>query len=118
MPIFRKDRHDAIIVKIKANPSCWDQSNWHCCYAGHAQIDSGKTPDNKTARRDARIWLGLTKFEADYLFSKYRTLDQLESFSIHEKRLNYLGNHGFDKYAFDSNGFDRDGLDKDNNLRE
>ena len=34
----------AIVDRIKADPSCWDQSDWHCgtahCIAGHAQLDA------------------------------------------------------------------------------
>ena len=34
----------AIVDRIKADPSCWDQSRWHCgtshCIAGHAQLDA------------------------------------------------------------------------------
>ena len=90
-----------VLQKIKENPDQWDQGSWHCgsshCFAGWAQILAGKEADSDAARRDARIFLGLTKYEADYYFDADRTLEDLETVL--------------------EDGYDSDGLDRNNNPR-
>ena len=114
MPMtFNQERHDAIMAKIDANPSCWDQTSWHCgtahCYAGHAQIMAGKPADDDAARRDARQWLGLTRAQADYLFDPDRALEELRHGVDAEGRTA----DGFDRYGFNRAGFNRAGFDQD-----
>ena len=93
--------YDAVIAKITENPACWDQMKWHCgtvhCFAGWAQILSGRQADGPTTRRDARKWLELTLAEADYLFAGQRTLGELVA--------------GYNRDGYDSAGYDRDGYD-------
>ena len=112
---MNKNRFQAILDKIKANPACWHQQAWHhpCgtahCFAGHAQIDAGCKIDDATVRQDARIWLDLSLNDANYLFAARRTLDDFEAFAI--------GRHNRDDYTRDSynrDGYDSDGLDKHN----
>lgn len=102
MPItFNKENFQKVLTTIKENPSCWRQEKWHCgsshCFAGWAQILSGKAANDDTARKDARKFLGLTIKEADCLFQSCRTIEDFEK-------------------AVDD-GYDRDGLDKDNNSK-
>ena len=101
------ERHNAIIAKIEANPQCWDQTTWHCgtahCYAGHAQIESGVKPNVDTVRHDARIWLNLSRAEADYLFEGDRSLAELKA-----------GPAGYDSDGYNCAGYDADGLDINN----
>ena len=124
MPMtFNRERHDAVMAKIDADPACWDQKSWHCetahCYAGHAQIMAGKRPDDDAVRRDARQWLGLTRAQADYLFSGFRTLAELRYGVDAEGRTagghdrDGFGRDGFDRDGFDRDGFGRDGFDRD-----
>ena len=122
---FRQDRHDAIIAKIEADPGCWLQTNWHCgtkhCYAGLAQIDSGKQPNASSVRVDARIWLGLNICDADWLFDVSRTLSDLKNFTPTTDRYGRDGYNrkgynrkGYDRKGYDRDGYDRDGLDLNN----
>ena len=74
-----------------------------------AQTDSGCKLNISTARRDARIWLDLSSYEADYLFRGYRTLKEIKAFI---ENYNYDSN-GYDREGYDCQGFDRDGLDRD-----
>lgn len=78
-----------IIAKIKKNPKCWDQAEWHCgtshCIAGHAQIEAGKykqgTPfDSDVVRKDAKKYLDINERQAFYLFGASRRLEQIEQF--------------------------------------
>jgi len=83
-----------VIAAIDADPSIWDQSEWHSwcmtkhCFAGHAQILSG-APFKRRAggddlrlftRSDAVRWLDLKVDEADYLFNPSRTMDDFRDF--------------------------------------
>ena len=78
-----------IIAKIKKDPKCWNQNNWHCgtshCIAVHAQIDAGKykeEDDYDTVKvwDDAEKHLELTYWQADYLFEGDRTLKEIIKF--------------------------------------
>lgn len=102
IPEFQAARYRAVVEYIKAHPKEYNQSSWHsacgttACFAGHAQIMSGKSPNRGTARRDARMWLGLTHYEADYLFDCCQRLEVIA---------------GFNRDGFDRDGYDRDDLD-------
>ncbi len=106
---------------IEANPSCWQQRDWHCnskhCFAGHAQIRLTGKEDVSTVRRDARIFFGFTRREADYYFAASRTLDELRT-----ALLDFYGEdgygmdgyrNGYDRECYDRDGYDRDGYDED-----
>jgi hypothetical protein len=73
------ERIKAFIAKVEADPSCWDQSTWHCgtkhCFAGWGQIDAGYKPNSSTTWGDAAAYYDLTDREAQYLFDGDRTLD-------------------------------------------
>lgn len=115
-----------VLQKIKENPDQWNQGSWHCgtshCFAGWAQILSGKEANNDTVRRDARIFLGLTRDDADYYFSPSRTLEDLET--VVEDGYDRNGydragynRDGLDRTGYGRAGYDRDGLDRNNNPR-
>lgn len=84
---------DAINI-IKENPEHWNQETWHCgtshCIAGHIYLMIHDFPydyheDNLTMEQlietfpVARKALGITKGEAQDLFSPFNTLDDLIS---------------------------------------
>jgi len=81
---MNKERFAVILDTIKANPACWDQGAFHTscgtahCIAGHAQINAGKEQHIPSALLDGAEWLGLTRDEADVLFSSYRTIKDFE----------------------------------------
>jgi hypothetical protein len=108
-PEFQADRYRAVVEYIKAHPEEYNQKSWHsscgttACFAGRAQIMSGKAPDKDTTRRDAKIWLGLTKNEADYLFDGNQLFDVIAGYD----------SDGYDRAGYDSDGYDRDGYDSD-----
>ena len=99
-----------VLDKIKSDPEHWQQSDWHCgtkhCFAGWAQILSGKPANNDTVRHDARIFLDLDSVTADYCFAYDATIKRLESVLD--------GRDGYDRAGYDRDGYDRDGLDKNN----
>ena len=110
-----------VLQKIKENPDQWNQGDWHCgtshCFAGWAQILAGKEANDGTARRDARIFLGLNRHEADYYFSAYRTLDDLET--VVEDGYNRAGydcdcynRAGYNRAGYDCDGYNRDGYNR------
>ena len=45
-----------VLGHIKAHPETWNQGEWHCgtahCFAGHAQIMSGKVSANSDGKYD------------------------------------------------------------------
>ncbi len=98
-----------VLEHIKAHPEDWDQSVWHCgttrCFAGHAQIMSGKPADHTTARRDARAWLDLSSAEANYFFAKWLALIDFE-------RAVDFGEDGYCSDGYDRSGYDRDGYNR------
>ena len=134
-----------VLDKIKAHPQCWKQDSWHCgtqhCFAGWAQILSGKEANDQTVRRDARVWLGLSKVQADYLFAAASRMADFESFIEKDDRAGYdragynrdgynragydcdgynrdgYNRAGYDCDGYDSDGYDCDGLDAENNPR-
>ena len=79
---MNKDRLQAIIDRIEADDKTrfaspkLNETN----IATLAQTDSGCKLNISTARRDARIWLDLSKKQADYLFRGYRTLKEIKDF--------------------------------------
>jgi hypothetical protein len=107
-----------VLDLIEANPSCWDQSKWHCgtshCFAGHAQIMLTGKENIDTVRRDARIFFGMSKAEADYYFAGNRTIDELKT-AADEDLYNPAGydRDGYDRAGYDRDGFDQDGFDWD-----
>ena len=117
---------------IEANPSCWGQKDWHCgskhCFAGHAQIRLTGKEDVATVRRDARIFFGFTKREADYYFAPSRTLDELGTALLDFYGNDGYGMDGYDRYGYGRdgygmdgygrNGYDRDGYGRDGYNRE
>lgn len=111
----------AVMNRILSNPMAWDQTQWHCgtghCFGGHAQIMSGKEPDDATCKIDAREWLELTIQEADWLFSSYRTLPELHRFVLMSAQGRDRDELGFNRFARDTKGrsssdFDLNGYDK------
>jgi hypothetical protein len=115
------ERHNAIIARIEADPSCWNQSAWHCstshCYGDWAQIESGKPANDKTVRGDAREWLDLNRYEAEYAFAGHRTLSELkalpERFDRAGRDLDGYDRYGYNRYGYDLDGYDRAGYDRD-----
>jgi hypothetical protein len=73
-----------VVAHIEAHPETWNQSEWHCgtthCLAGHAQIISGKKPDEDSVWPDAKKFLGLKRVESQYLFRPWRTLADFHAF--------------------------------------
>jgi hypothetical protein len=113
---FNKENFCCVLDYIESHPTEWQQSSWHspcrttACFAGRAQIMSGAPINNEatTVRRDARIFLGLTKHEADYLFASHRTLEDFKAFG---------NGDGYDCAGYNRAGYDRDGLDNSNQQR-
>lgn len=99
--------YQKVLDQITQHPETWDQYTWHCgtthCFAGWAQILSGQPACETTVRRDARIYLDLNLTEANYLFSRHRTLTDLT---------NALA--GYDRDGYNRDGYDCDGLDRKN----
>jgi hypothetical protein len=109
---FNIERHNQIIEQIEKHPETWKQNDWHCgtahCYAGWAQVFSGKEIDDNTVVRDAREWLGLTKYEADTAFYSGNTLEFLKELP----ELFTYDKDGRDRYGRDRNGQDKEGYDR------
>lgn len=103
----------AVVNHIISHPETWDQSQWHCgtthCVAGHAQIMGGRPPFIISCYKDAKAVLGITSFEADWLFDAPRTLLEIHAFADIKLR----GERYFDESGYDPDGFDRFGMDKD-----
>jgi hypothetical protein len=101
-----------VIDQIKANPSCWKQSSWHCgtshCFGGWAQILSGKPADENTVRRDARVFLEISRTDADYYFSGDRIIEDFEWPLTDEAK----DNDGYDRAGYNRDGYDRAGYDR------
>jgi hypothetical protein len=137
-PVFNVERHNQIIDQIEKHPETWKQNDWHCgtthCYGGWAQVFSGAKPKHLTGIQDARVWLGLTGYQADIAFFSRNTLEFLKSLpelfsydqdgydrtGINQYGRNIYGNalyDGFDRYGCYSNGYDQYGLDKYNNRK-
>lgn len=110
-----------VLTQIKNHPETWNQKYWHCgtahCFAGWAQILSGKPADSTTARRDARIFLGLSAAEAEYYFHSERTLSELETVLEDFYDENGCSPDGHDRNGYNREGYDRDGLNKNNKLK-
>jgi hypothetical protein len=109
MPIeLNRENFQKVLDKIESDPSCWKQDTWHCgtkhCFAGWAQVLSGKPVSNATVRRDARIFLGLTYTEANYLFSPYRKMQDFRDF---------LAGETYNRDGYNRDGYNRDGYNHD-----
>ncbi|MGL5937068.1 MAG: hypothetical protein ACRCZI_15765 [Cetobacterium sp.] len=102
-----------VLAQIEAHPETWNQKMWHCgtthCFAGWAQVLSGKQANEDTARRDARVYLDLSIYEADYLFDPCRSLDDLKA---------GYDRDGYNRDGYNRAGYDRDGLDINNRPKE
>lgn len=75
------DNWKLVLDKIKDDPSCWKQNEWHCgtkhCFAGWAQILGGNkvTENNSRAvRRDARMFLEISRTDAHVLAKTLRII--------------------------------------------
>lgn len=83
-----------IVGRITQRPEIWNQSSAHCgsahCVFGHAQIARHlaigivECYDHLTpfAYLDGMDWLQLTAAEANYIYSSYRSLEELQHFAI------------------------------------
>ena len=73
-----------VLDHIEAFPESWCQDEWHCgtahCFAGHAQILSGKLPDSGTVRADAMAFLEIDAEEAQWLFFNWGALKQFQDY--------------------------------------
>ena len=100
--MMNKENVQKVLDLIEANPSCWNQEKWHCgtthCFAGHAQILSGKQENVKTVRTDARIYLDLSLADADWAFYFLRTLEELKTLINHA---------GYNRYGYNHAGYNR-----------
>jgi hypothetical protein len=129
-PAIQADNLRAVLAKIEAHPETWYQASWHCdtthCFGGWAQILSGCEQTERAAqvRRDARRWLGLTRYEADLLFAGQNTLqrirelvEQFTSPGAGYDRDGYdragYNRDGYDRAGYDRDGYDRAGYDRD-----
>ncbi len=114
---MNKERLQAIIDRIEADPISWNQKSWDYRnsprLAFYTQIDAGLQLDPFNARRDARIWLDLSNKQANYLLSSYRTWKEIKDFVVNR---NY-GGDGYDRDGYDCVGYDRDGQDRDSHDR-
>ena len=118
---MNKKHYKKVLDLIISNPESWDQTKWHCetshCFAGHAQnlwrnqICHGYI-GTEIVRQEARLYVGLTKFEADYLFSVYRTFKDFQEFleKYDDPTFIYYVD-GYNKDGYDKDGYDDDGLD-------
>ena len=99
-----------VLKQIKEHPETWNQKKWHCgtshCFAGWAQILSGKEPDQFTVRKDARVFLGLSRPEANYYFAGSRTLEELETVTK-----DFYDQDGLDPDGYNQEGYDQEGYD-------
>jgi hypothetical protein len=115
---MNRENYRKVLDQIEAHPETWNQSFWHCgtthCFAGWAQILSGKPADDGTVRRDARIYLDLSLIEADYLFAPQRTLDDLrDGYNRDGYNRAGLDRDGYNRAGYNRDGYNRDGLDRD-----
>ena len=113
---MNKERLQAIIERIEADAKarCAGINLNRISIEGLAQTDSGCKLNISTARRDARIWLDLSSYEADYLFRGYRTLKEIKAFvKRHGDGVYKFGKDGYDREGFDRHGLDRGGYDRE-----
>lgn len=108
---MNEERFRQVLEQIENHPETWDQTDWHSdcgtahCFAGWAQILSGAPIVKGHARRDARIYLDLSRDEADYYFNGDRTLEDFR------EALTY------NREGYNRAGYDCEGLDTDNQPR-
>jgi hypothetical protein len=118
MPIeLNRANYEAVLNKIESCPAEWNQRSWHCgtthCFAGWAQVLSGRPASDATVRRDARQFLGLTSQQSDYLFSAYRKLADFREFLVSEFDAAGYDRDGYDCAGYNRAGYNRDGYDRD-----
>jgi hypothetical protein len=106
----------AAVNKILENPDCWDQTTTHCgtkhCVGGHIQILAGLPANDNTVMEDMRDTLGISVYDAMWLYSSQRTLGEIYNFAKNFDR-DGCDRDGRDRDGFDRDGFDRDGRDRD-----
>jgi hypothetical protein len=90
------DRFKTIVDRIRADPRCWDQTQYHACstvhcIAGHAQLDARRhynrhtdveDQDGPDVEHEACIWLEFSDEEnlkARWLFHADRSLKDFEA---------------------------------------
>lgn len=75
---------EKVLKTIKKNPNQWRQATWHCgtqhCFAGWAQVLSGKKADSMTVAQDALSFLGISENQGDWLFDPARLITDFEEF--------------------------------------
>ena len=114
---MNKENIQKVIDVIEDNPHSWNQDFWHCgtthCFAGHAQILSGKQANKATVRKDARIFLDLDLRTFNWVSNYCRTLDDLKSLLTDEIfDIDGFDKNGYDRYGFDRAGYARTGFDR------
>ncbi len=106
-----------VLDHIENNPECWQQTNWHCgtshCFAGWAQVLSGKEENDATVRRDARMFFGFNRQEADYYFHGDRKLEELKTALLDEFYNDGYNQYGLDRDGYNRNGYNSNGFDRD-----
>lgn len=94
---MNKENFKLVLDKIEKNRDLYDQKTYHnkkffglCgnthCVAGWAQILSGQKADNRFVYRDGRLFLGLNRADANYLFDSKRTIEEIYDFYETGKR--------------------------------
>jgi hypothetical protein len=111
---MNRENFQKVLDQIQSHPETWKQSSWHCgtthCFAGWAQILAGKSPDEDTVRRDARMFLELSLADADYLFAPHRPLSDFREY-LATNRAGY-NSAGYDSDGYDSDGYNSDGYNR------
>lgn len=88
---MNRENYKQVLHEITEHPDKWDQTSWHrkrlfglCgsshCFAGWAQLLSGRKAHDASAATHARLWLELTPVEALYLFDVNRTMEDFYTF--------------------------------------
>jgi hypothetical protein len=119
---INKENLVQVMNHILEHPETWDQGHWHCgtkhCIAGHAQLMAGKEENIDTVKKDAREWLGLSEYEAAWLFDPDRTKKELYDYvsAVVEGEDPFPDEYnraGYDRDGCDRAGYDRDGYNRD-----
>jgi hypothetical protein len=115
---MNKENFKKVLDHIEAHPETWDQATWHCgtshCFAGWAQIMSGKEADQKTVVGDAREWLDLSSADAAWFFRGDAKLQDFRNALSEEGGYNRDGYNraGYNRDGYDCNGYDCDGYNR------
>lgn len=81
---MNKENFKLILDKIKKDPNSWDQNEWHStcgtkhCFAGHCQIEMGRSINADTVREDAAEFLEIPPTESWVLFDVENTIEDFE----------------------------------------